>query len=74
VIASDAIHAFGGERDAAEDVSTADDYAYFHSLLSYCGNFDREVLYTLWINTEGCRPGHGLAAQLQKDAIVFGQF
>jgi hypothetical protein len=74
VIAGDAIHALGGKRNAAENVSPADDDSHLNSLLSYRGNFYREVLYALGINAEGCRASHGLTAQLQKDAIVFGQF
>src|SRR5580698_4496690 len=71
VIAGDAIHAFGGKRDTTEDVAAAYNHTNLDTQLDDGRDLNRKIFDALRINTERSRPGHRLAAQLQKDALVF---
>src|ERR1700681_3766778 len=71
MIAGHAIHALCGKRNAAEDVAAAHDDTYLDTFLRDGGNLLGQVFDAVGINAKRSRPGHGLAAQLEKNATVF---
>ena len=71
VVGRDAVHVLRRRGHAAEEIAAAHHQSDLDAGLGHFGDFGRQAFHSLRIDAERAAAGQHLAAQLEKDALVF---
>ena len=71
MVGSDAVHMFGGGRNASKEVAAAHHESDLNAGSRHLGDLGRQGAYTVVTDAEGSPASQDLAAELEDDALVF---
>ena len=72
MVASNAVHTLGSQRNAAENIATAHHDSNLNTFARDRSDFVSQRLHLFAVDAKRLWTGHGFAAELQEDAFVFG--